>query len=354
MKAIKNNHTIITFNEDCYSTVNDYIEDHNFSTLFLLVDVNTHEHCLPYFLSNIESDIPIEIIEIEAGEDHKTIETCLGVWNALSELGADRKSLMINLGGGVVTDLGGFVACTFKRGIQYINVPTSLLAMVDASVGGKTGVDLGALKNQIGVFHAGDLVLVDTTFLESLPQAHFNSGLVEMLKHGLISSETYWKKMIDFINNGNNLDALIHGSVAIKNEIVSKDPLESGLRKTLNYGHTLGHAIETYCLSNTNKKDLLHGEAVGIGLVLESFISHKLLGFPESTMLEIKTVILDLFGKVEFTKRDVQEIIELLKYDKKNAYGKVNFVLLKEIGSCQIDCQVSNNLIEEAFNFYSH
>ena len=275
MKPIKNNNCTILFNEACYPALNKYVMKGAFSNIFVLVDDNTNNNCLPHFLSNLVTNVTIEIIEIESGEINKTIDTCSGVWNALSELGADRKSLMINLGGGVVTDLGGFVACTFKRGIKYINVPTTLLSMVDASVGGKTGVDLGSLKNQVGVISSGDLVLIDTKFLKTLPKNQLDSGIAEMLKHGLITGDIYWNKMVNYLNNSENLDSLIHGSVIIKADVVEADPNENGLRKTLNYGHTLGHAIESYFLDNPKKAELLHGEAIGVGMILATYISHK-------------------------------------------------------------------------------
>lgn len=353
MKSIKNNNTKIVFNKSCHLAINEYINEGNYSKIFILADSNTHEFCLPYFMSNLETDVLIEVIEIEPGEINKTIETCSGVWNELSELGADRKSLMINLGGGVITDLGGFVACTFKRGIKYINIPTTLLSMVDASVGGKTGVDLGSLKNQVGVISSGDLVLIDTEFLKTLPKNQLDSGVAEMLKHGLITGDIYWNKMVKYINDGENLDSLIHGSIIIKADVVEIDPNENGLRKTLNYGHTLGHAIESYFLSNTEKEELLHGEAIGVGMVLATYISHKLFGFPENKLNQSKETILKLFDKVKFNDSDIEQIIELLKYDKKNVHGNINFVLLKDIGETVIDCKVSNDLILEAFEYYS-
>ena len=353
MKSIKNNNSTILFNEACYITLNEYVKEGNFSNIFILVDTNTHENCLPYFLSKLVTNVTVEIIEIEPEEINKTIDTCTGVWNALSELGADRKSLMINLGGGVITDLGGFVACTFKRGIKYINVPTTLLSMVDASVGGKTGVDLGSLKNQIGVISSGDLVLIDTQFLKTLPKNQLDSGVAEMLKHGLITSDVYWNKMVKYISNQENLDSLIHGSVVIKSEVVEIDPNENGLRKTLNYGHTLGHAIESYFLDNPEKEKLLHGEAIGIGMILATYISFKQLGFPKDKLEEVKDTFLLLFKKVTFEESDYQQIMNLLKYDKKNEYGNINFVLLSDIGETKINCKVENSLILEAFNYYN-
>ena len=301
MKSISTKDYAIHFNSNCYTELNNYLSASNFSKTFILVDTNTHELCLPNFMSQINSQVDFEIIEIDAGEVYKTIETCTGVWNALSELDADRKSLIINLGGGVITDLGGFVASTFRRGIKYINVPTTLLAMVDASVGGKTGVDLGTLKNQIGVINSSEMVLIDTEFLNTLPQNEMRSGLAEMLKHGLIKSENYWNELISLKTlTVADLDRLIYDSVLIKKDIVEKDPTEIGLRKTLNFGHTLGHAIESYFLDNPNKFTLLHGEAIAIGMVLAIYISNQLTQFPDDKMEMIKSAILDLYDKVDF------------------------------------------------------
>ncbi|MGB5417720.1 3-dehydroquinate synthase, partial [Algibacter sp.] len=333
MDSIKANDSMVHFNDKCYNSINQHIKENNFSKIFILVDENTHEHCLPKFLENLDTDKSIEIIEIESGEINKTIDTCVGVWNTLSELDADRKSLMINIGGGVITDLGGFVACTFKRGIAFINVPTTLLSMVDASVGGKTGVDLGHLKNQIGVISNPDLVLIDTKFLDTLPKEQMRSGLAEMLKHGLITGESYWNKFQDLSKLSlDDLDELIHESVIIKRNVVEEDPFENGLRKTLNFGHTLGHAIESYYLSNPNKKTLLHGEAIVIGMILASYISSELTGLPKETTMRIKKLFLSYYDKVLIDKEDYPAIIELLKYDKKNNHGNINFVLLETIG----------------------
>jgi len=353
MKSILSNTYTVHFNETCYEQLNAYLKARLFSIIFVIVDTNTHDSCLQKFLSQMETKVPIEIIEIEAGEQHKTIDTCVGVWNALSDLGADRKSLVINLGGGVVTDLGGFVACTFKRGLKYINVPTSLLAMVDASVGGKTGVDLGNLKNQIGIINSGEMVLVDTSFLETLSQDHLRSGMAEMLKHGLISSRDYWNRVSNLSeNNLESLDQLIYESVLIKHDIVELDPYESGIRKYLNFGHTLGHAIESYFLSHPNKEDLLHGEAIAIGMILESYISSELVGFPKTDVEQITKVIHSIYKSVSIDMADYGPIIELLKYDKKNEHGNINFVLLEAIGKPKRDCLVENALIVKAFKFY--
>lgn len=354
MDSITANNSIIHFNENCYTSLNEHIKANNFSNIFILVDENTHGFCLPILLEQLEVTNTIEIIEIEAGEIHKTIDTCVGVWNTLSDFDGDRKSLLINVGGGVVTDLGGFVASTFKRGIAYVNIPTTLLSMVDASVGGKTGVDLGTLKNQIGVISSPDLVLIDTQYLNTLPQNQMRSGMAEMLKHGLISSETYWNKFKDLSKlTLDDLDELIYESILIKKHVVDVDPFENNLRKTLNYGHTLGHAIESYFLSNPNKTDLLHGEAIAIGMVLASYISTRLVGLPMETTTEIKSVFNNYYGVIDFEESDLKPIFELLKYDKKNNHGNINFVLLEAIGKPKIDCLVEDAIILEAFKFYA-
>lgn len=355
MDSITANNGIIHFNKSCYPNINEHLKKNNFSKIFILVDNNTHELCLPYFLEKLETDVVIEIIEIEEGEINKTIDTCLGIWNTLSDFEADRKSLLINIGGGVITDMGGFIASTFKRGIAYVNIPTTLLSMVDASVGGKTGVDLGHLKNQIGVISTPDLVLIDTQYLNTLPQNQMRSGLAEMLKHGLITGDSYWNKfknLQDLVFD--DLDALIYESVLIKKHVVDKDPKENGLRKTLNFGHTLGHAIESYFLSNPKKTTLLHGEAIAIGMVLACYLSSKILDFPIETTNSIKDLFANYYGKVTIEEIDYAPIMELLKYDKKNNHGDINFVLLKSIGNPVIDCKVDDNIILDSFKYYNN
>ncbi|MCL5127844.1 MULTISPECIES: 3-dehydroquinate synthase [unclassified Algibacter] len=354
MDSISTKNCTIHFNNTCYSSLNTHLKDNNFSKIFILVDENTHQHCLPLFLEKMETTAVIEIMEIESGEINKTIDTCVGVWNTLSELDADRKSLLINIGGGVITDLGGFVACTFKRGIAYINVPTTLLSMVDASVGGKTGVDLGHLKNQVGVISNPNLVLIDTNYLNTLEVNQMRSGLAEMLKHGLITGDSYWSNFEDLSKLSlDDLDGLIYESVIIKKNVVEEDPFENGLRKTLNFGHTLGHAIESYFLSNLNKTTLLHGEAVIVGMILACYISTELTNFPKEKTIKIKELFLSYYGKITIEQSELPAIIELLKYDKKNHHGNINFVLLEDIGITKIDCLVDDGVILDAFEFYA-
>jgi 3-dehydroquinate synthase len=343
----------IYFNNDCYAYLQQLLVQDSYSKIFIIADENTSQYCLPNFLAQLATEIPIEIIEIEAGEINKNIETCTQVWHALTELGADRKSIVINVGGGVVTDLGGFAASTFKRGMDFVNVPTSLLAMVDASVGGKTGVDLGVLKNQIGIITNPVAVLIDTQFLETLPAAEMRSGLAEMLKHGLIDDEKYWNEFSSLQSlTTDDLDSLIYRSVQIKNEIVMQDPTEKGLRKILNFGHTLGHAIESYFLEDADKENLLHGEAIAIGMILEAHISSALKLLPQNEYIQLKGIISSIFPKVEFTEQDKANVIKLLIHDKKNVAGKVQFVLLERIGHAVINKEVYNQLIINAFADY--
>lgn len=354
MKSIPSLSYSIHFNETCYKELNSYLETSNFSKIFILVDSNTHTHCLPKFLSNINVDLTLEIIEIEAGEIHKTLDTCTQVWQTLSDLDGDRKSLIINLGGGVVTDLGGFVASAFKRGVSFINVPTSLLSMVDASVGGKTGVDLGTIKNQIGVINFSDMVLVDVSFLDTLPSEEMRSGLAEMLKHGLIKDKEYWNRLRNLeALKSSDLEDLIHESVHIKNEVVKRDPNEQGERKQLNFGHTLGHAIESFCLDNDHIKTLLHGEAIAAGMIMEGYLSFKTCGLTEDELAEIKNTFKEIYGTVALTENDKSSIVELLKYDKKNSHGQIKYALLESIGICKVDVIVEDYLIDQAFEYYA-
>lgn len=353
MQSISANNYSIHFNEKGYQTLNSLLEKENYSYIFIIVDTHSNEYCLPRFLPELATEIPIEIIEFESGESSKNIETCVQIWNVLTELGADRKSLIINLGGGVVTDLGGFVASTFKRGIDFINIPTTLLAMVDASIGGKNGVDLGTLKNQIGVINNPKLVLIDPVFLETLPQNQMRSGLAEMLKHGLIYDKNYWEHFLDLTAlDFADFDSLIYRSIEIKNEIVKQDPTENGIRKALNFGHTLGHAIESYFLENENKKILLHGEAIAVGMILESYLSMKKNLISEADYLQIKKSINAVFDTIVFEDSDINPIMELLIHDKKNEYGTIQFALLDGIGKIKINQTAEKELIIHAFNDY--
>lgn len=354
MQTIIANNYSVYFDSKGYETLAEMLKPSHYSKIFILVDENTSQYCLPHLLNNLATEIEIEIIELEVGEIHKNIATCTEVWGALSELGGDRKSILINLGGGVISDLGGFIACTFKRGIDFINIPTTLLSMVDASIGGKNGVDLGNLKNQIGIIREPKAVIVDTQFLSTLPQNEMRSGLAEMLKHGLIFDKKYWDKF-KYLSSlkTDSLNSLIHQSIQIKNTIVCEDLTENGIRKSLNFGHTLGHAIESYFLENDSKTSLLHGEAIAVGMILESYISREKGLLTNEEYQEIKYIINDIFKQIEFSQIDIEKIIELLIFDKKNEFGKVQFALLDGIGKIKINQESDNELIYKAFEDYS-
>ena len=353
MTPIQSNTYTIYFNDSSYAYLENLLQPDVYSKIFVLVDENTNEYCLPYFLSNLPTEIEIEIIEIEAGEEHKNMYTCMDLWHTLIDLEADRKSILLNLGGGVITDIGGFIASTFKRGIDFINIPTTLLAMVDASVGGKNGVDLGSLKNQIGVINEPKAVIILSKFLETLPSNQMRSGLAEMLKHGLIYNKSYWNTLKNLNDlNTDYLDVLIKQSIEIKNEIVSKDLKENGIRKALNFGHTLGHAIESYFLESEDKKQLLHGEAIAIGMILESHLSYQSNLITKEDFAEIKYIITDVFEKIQFNESDILKIMNLLVFDKKNEFGNVQFTLLNKIGESKINQIVDESFILLAFEDY--
>ena len=353
LSAISGEGYKVLFSEEAYSALNSLLKTENYSSVYILVDNHTQMHCLPLFLGYLSELKNVEILKIKAGEENKHLKTCQSIWQKLSELGADRKSLLINLGGGVVTDLGGFVAAAFKRGINFVNVPTTLLSMVDASVGGKTGVDLGGLKNQIGIITHPRMVIIDPHFLNTLPENEYRSGYAEMLKHGIIRDKDYFEQLSQYKSPENsNIEDYIHHSVSIKNAVVSEDLYESNLRKILNFGHTLGHAIETHCLNNPQKTTLLHGEAIAIGMITEAYLSAQLCGLEMAVAEEVKEVFLRIFPKSSFSHEDLAAIINLLRYDKKNSHGKVKFVLIHALGQPAIDIEVPSKNLIEAFDFY--
>jgi 3-dehydroquinate synthase len=343
----------VLFSDEAYVALRSLLETEGYSSIFILVDNNTVALCLPLFIKHFSVLKDVDVLKINAGEENKHLETCQEVWQQLSDLGADRKSLLINLGGGVVTDLGGFVAAAFKRGIDFVNVPTTLLSMVDASVGGKTGVDLGGLKNQIGIITHPRMVIIDPQYLKTLPENEYKSGYAEMLKHGIIRDKDYFEQLSQYKSLENSdIEDYIHHSVSIKNTVVSEDLYESNLRKILNFGHTLGHAIETHCLNNPKKSTLLHGEAIAIGMITEAYLATQLCRLDLTVAEEIKKVFLGIFSKSSFTKDDLAAIIDLLRYDKKNSHGKVKFVLLHALGQPAIDIEVPSEKLSDAFDFY--
>lgn len=340
----------VHFDENAKDFLKDYLGKHDHSSIFVLVDSNTKKHCLPVFTSWFPST-HFEVISIPAGEAHKHLGSCAHVWKALSQQGADRNSLLINLGGGVVCDLGGFVAATFKRGITFINIPTTLLAMVDASVGGKTGVDLDGLKNQVGVILDAEAVLIVPDFLDTLPEREVYSGFAEMLKHGLIRDTAYWN-LLKSLENPHFFKDHIKTSVGIKAEVVKQDPREKGLRKILNFGHTLGHAIESYFLERPDLPTLLHGEAIIAGMIMEAFLSREICGLSQESLEDISGNLLKHYPKIHIPNASEQAILDLLQFDKKNTHGKVQFVLLQDIGNPKTDQVVPQNLLPECFAYY--
>lgn len=342
---------MITILNDNFSQLNEFLHEKSFSKIFILVDENTHEYCLPILLGNMETDLGFEILEIEAGEEMKNIQTANQLWEILTEMQADRKALVINLGGGVITDMGGFVASTYKRGIQFINIPTTLLSMCDASIGGKTGIDLMHFKNMVGTFTFPEQIFIFPKFLETLPFKELRSGFAEMLKHGLIADKTHWENLIH-INKLDTESVIPHiqASMNIKQNVVDQDFHEKNIRKTLNFAHTIGHAIESLCLSQGNP--ILHGEAVAAGVICETYLSYLegLLSEEES-----KTVIEKIqkyYPYLDISDFKDEDIFALLLNDKKNVDSNINFSLLSGIGKCVFDHQCSQKHIVESLNFY--
>jgi 3-dehydroquinate synthase len=321
--------------------------------LFVLVDETTEQVCLPV-VAGFDCMKQAQRIVIGATDSNKTLDSLSHVWQELQQKGATRHSLMVNLGGGMVTDLGGFAASTFKRGIAYINVPTTLLSMVDASVGGKTGINFGGLKNEIGVFNNARCVILDTTFLKTMDEENILSGYAEMLKHGLISNEQMWAELLNFSlemrdESLETLQRMVAESVAVKQRIVTEDPTEHGIRKALNLGHTAGHAFESLALE---RKPILHGYAVAYGLVVELYLCCVKTGFPQDKMRQTVNFIKEHYGKMIITCDDYPKLIELMHHDKKNVGSDINFTLLGHIGDIRINQTATEEEIKEALDFY--
>ena len=319
---------------------------------FILVDETTERLCLP-LVAGFDCLRDAEIITIGATDQNKTLDSLSHVWSELQKGGATRHSLMVNLGGGMVTDLGGFAASTFKRGLNYINIPTTLLAMVDASVGGKTGINFGGLKNEIGVFSTAKSVILDTTFLRTLDHENILSGYAEMLKHGVISPDSgMWAELLTFdldVIDYYQLSRMLADSVKVKERIVEEDPLEKGLRKALNLGHTVGHAFESLALQ---RKPVLHGYAVAYGLVCELYLSCIKTGFPVEKMRQTVRFINEHYGRLAITCDDYPTLLELMTHDKKNLGSDINFTLLGNVGDIRINQTATKQEIEEALDFY--
>jgi 3-dehydroquinate synthase len=337
---------IITTQLELETELNTYPTEN----IFILVDENTAA-LLPNLIKTISKLQNASIIEIPSGEANKTIETCIDIWKTLSDNQVNKKGLLINLGGGVITDLGGFVASTFKRGIDFLNIPTTLLAMTDAAIGGKTGVDLDNFKNQIGIINSPVGIYYDSNFLSTLPKNELISGFAEVLKHGLVKSKSYWSKCTNISFDDLNWEEVILGSVEIKCGVVKRDPYEKGERRLLNFGHTIGHAIETFMMNQS--APILHGEAVAIGIICESYISTKMANLSKVELEEITSNISKLFPKIEMKKSTFSNLIELMKNDKKNISNEINFSLLDNIGSGIYNQSCSEEMIIESLSYYT-
>lgn len=320
------------------------------SATFILCDTNTNEHCVRFLLETIPSLNEVPIIEIPAGEESKSLEIVGQLYEELLHHNADRQSLLLNVGGGVISDIGGFVASTYKRGIDFINVPTTVMAQVDAAMGGKCGIDLMDVKNAVGLFSWPKHILVFTGFLDTLPEKELKSGFAEMLKHALIADVNYWEAL-SYVSpiEGSQLAIFVKRSAEIKSEITQEDPNEHSVRKKLNYGHTIGHAIESFFLKKS--EPITHGNAVGWGMVLENRIAVKLKILDAPLALKIEKIILGVFGSLPaFNKEEQEQIFQFMLNDKKSKNGVFHFSLITAIGQCSIQVEVSDEIPREVIS----
>ena len=327
----------------------------DYDKLFVLSDTNSRDNCLP-LIAQVPQIAASTGITIAPGDTNKSLDQLAQVWKFLSDNQATRRSILLNLGGGMITDLGGFAGATFKRGIRTINVPTTVMAAVDAAVGGKTGINFNGLKNEIGSFYPPEAVFIDSRFFATLDNENFLSGYAEMIKHSLLDTPAALSSILSFdpisptLNLG-DLNAMISSSVAIKEKIVTIDPLEKGIRKALNLGHTMGHALES--LSFAEGRPMLHGRAVALGLICELYISHKLSRFPVNTFHSVAYYIKEHYQPYPISCSSYNALHELMTHDKKNPEANsINFTLLADIGDIHTDQFVSRPIIEEAMDFY--
>lgn len=344
----------VVFCKDIAAELASYLSRNRYDRIYVLTDTHTQDACFP-LLGRVPALAGATQIVIEAGDIHKDIGQAMHIWNILSQTGASRASLLVNLGGGMVTDLGGFAAASFKRGIHTVNIPTTLMAAVDAAVGGKTGINFNGLKNEIGAFHMPDCVMIDCRFLRTLDRDNLLSGYAEILKHGLIGAAGLWAGALNFELTAKNLDVetlerIVRESVAVKSRIVAEDPYEKGIRKALNFGHTVGHACES--LSFEKQRPLLHGHAVAAGLVSELFLSHKRCGFPAETMRQTIRFIKTYYPPFVFDCHDYEKLYECMTHDKKNENGIIRFTLLSDIGEVRTDQEADKKLTLESLDFY--
>ncbi len=334
---------------DVFDILLEKIIEQSYTQVFVLADENTAKHCIPVLNKYL---FDIKLFTVGSGEKHKTLQNAERLWLFLQQHYADKKALLINLGGGMISDLGGFCAATYKRGIDYINIPTSLLSMVDAGIGGKTAIDLNGVKNAVGTIKQPVMIFINPEFLSTLPEHELLNGFAEIIKHGLIADTDYLNKITRTdLRDRTKLAQLINGSVKVKLQVIKKDPEEKSLRKVLNFGHTIGHALEAYSLAN-DKKPLKHGEAVAIGMVCEAFLSKAVLNLSNKELRQIGELIVSIFGKYSLRSILSPEIIRLIKQDKKNVADEINFTLLKRIGKASINHHCSEAQIMAALNYY--
>lgn len=330
-----------------------FLAENSYSKIFIITDENTGKYCLPVLQKKLPELNNYDIIEIPHGEENKNIDFCIGIWKMLLDFEADRNALVINLGGGVVTDMGSFAASTYKRGIDFLQIPTTLLSQVDASVGGKTGIDIDNVKNIIGTFSQPKAVIICHDFIETLPDNQVTSGFAEVIKHGIIADKNYYEEIIQLKSPKNINTELIKRSVEIKNKVVLEDPYEKGLRKILNFGHTIGHAVESWSLEN-DESPLTHGEAIAIGMIAESYIANKIAMLSNQDLDTITNDILKFFPKYNLKSDIYDTLIEVMQHDKKNISGKINFSLPDAIGNCKFNIVVDHQLIKQSLDFYKN
>lgn len=337
----------ILFSADPAKDLKEFLTTKKYSKLGVLVDENTYANCYPL----IQHDLPDHfIIEIKSGEEEKNLSTCIAIWQKMTDHTLDRHACILVLGGGVLGDMGGFCAATYKRGIDFILIPTTLLAQADASIGGKLGIDFNHYKNHIGVFQQPALTLLYSGFLKTLPPAELRSGFAEIIKHTLIADKAMWDEISSKSWVDQLWDILIRHSVEFKANVTAEDPTEKGVRKILNAGHTIGHALESYLL-NSGKR-ILHGEAIAVGLITEGFIARQRNLLSEEAFQKLYSFLLKTYGKVRFGKDESASIAELILQDKKNKGNRVLCVLLNEIGSARWDCEISLDEVKNALSFY--
>jgi 3-dehydroquinate synthase len=337
----------ILFSTDPSNDLLAFLNQKKYSKIVVLTDENTRTHCYPILEKKLPGHV---VIEVKSGEEQKNLNTCAKIWKDLTELALDRHAVLIVLGGGVLGDMGGFCAATYKRGIDFILIPTTLLAQVDASIGGKLGVDFEHLKNHIGVFQQPALTLLYTGFLKTLPEAELRSGYAEVIKHTLISDKAMWQQISAKSLQQQDWDGLLKHSVIFKAHVTTEDPKEKGLRKILNAGHTIGHAVESYLLASGNR--ILHGEAIALGIIAEGFIAHQRTMLTAADFTSITNYILSVYGKVALNDMQIEEASQLTVQDKKNKGNKILCVLQDGIGRARWDCEISLDEVKRALAFY--